>query len=228
MNREQVIADGDFALIGIAHENGFGDFSFKHVLQSLRPLFVQWNIFRPDRDHRSLILLQIGRWNKAQNPFFGFQLSRLAVAIDLDDLAFDEIGQTQEGRGKSAFRPGVKLMRRADFDQHATVHHGDLVGNRQRFGLIVSHKNRRNVRSPLQRLDLGTHLNTELRIKIAQRLVEQHDLRLVDERSRKRDALLLAAGKFRRRTILQSIEADNFQNVADPALNFILGPSVDG
>src|SRR5690242_6488662 len=118
-------------------------------------------------------------------------------------------------------------MRRADFDQDAAVHDRNLIGNRQRFGLIVGDENRRDVRSPLQRLDLRTHLHAQFRIKVAERLVEQHHLGLIHERARERDALLLPAGKLRSWTVFQSVETDDLQNIRDFALDFILLASLN-
>ena len=63
-------------------------------------------------------------------------------------------------------------MRCADFDQRAGVHDRDLIGDGQGFGLIMGNENRRDAGAPLQRFDLRPHLYAELRVEIAQRLVE--------------------------------------------------------
>ena len=48
----------------------------------------------------------------------------------------------------------------------------------------------------LDRLQLDLHLLAQLQVERAQRLVEQQDLGLVDDRAGERDALLLPAGEL--------------------------------
>ena len=119
-------------------------------------------------------------------------------------------------------------MRRADFDQQTAVHHGDLVGDRQGFGLIVGDEDRRDVGAPLQRFDFRTHLHAQLGVEVAQRLVQQHDLRLVDERAGEGDPLLLAAGEFWRWAVFQAVETDDLEHVTNPFLDLILRFALDG
>ena len=52
-------------------------------------------------------------------------------------------------------------------------------------------------------LQLELHLLAQLQVERAERLVEKQHLRLVDERARERDALLLAAGELARLPLLQ-------------------------
>ena len=101
-------------------------------------------------------------------------------------------------------------MRRAHFDQFPRVHHGDLIGNSERFGLVVGDKNSRDVDPSLERLDLEPHLHSQLRVQVAQGLVQKHDLGLVHQGPGKSDPLLLAAGEFRRRPVFQTVQPDDF------------------
>src|SRR5882757_253973 len=61
----------------------------------------------------------------------------------------------------------------------------------------------------LQPLELAAHLVAQLRIEVRERLVEQQQPRLVHDRARERDPLLLAAGQPRCRTLLKAIKIDN-------------------
>ena len=62
-------------------------------------------------------------------------------------------------------------------------------------------------------LDDGAHLHAELRVQIGQRLVHQQDVRLDDQRTRQRDALLLAAGEAIRHTVGIFIHMDKLQGI---------------
>ena len=59
----------------------------------------------------------------------------------------------------------------------------------------------RTERPPLQPLELGAHPDAQERVERRERLVEQEDLRLGDERAGERDALLLAAGELGRKPL---------------------------
>jgi hypothetical protein len=55
----------------------------------------------------------------------------------------------------------------------------------------------------LDALQLDLHLLAELEVERAERLVEQQDLRVVDDRAGERDPLALAAGQLRRLALHQ-------------------------
>ena len=50
---------------------------------------------------------------------------------------------------------------------------------------------------------LGSHLGTELRVQVGQRLVQQEDLRLTDDSTAQRNTLTLTAGQSLRLTVEQ-------------------------
>ena len=58
----------------------------------------------------------------------------------------------------------------------------------------------------LQALQLEAHPLAQLRVEVGQRLVEQQQRRLHDQRAREREALLLAAGELRRLAVGQLVE----------------------
>ena len=65
----------------------------------------------------------------------------------------------------------------------------------------------------LDALQLQLHLLAELEIERAERLVEQQHLRVVDERARERDALLLAAGQLLRLSLPAAGEIDELEHL---------------
>ena len=62
----------------------------------------------------------------------------------------------------------------------------------------------------MQRGDFRAHLDAQLRIEIRQRLVEQEDRRIADNRASDRDALPLAARKLCRPSLEQGVELQHF------------------
>ena len=67
----------------------------------------------------------------------------------------------------------------------------------ERLFLVVGDVDEGDAQLLLHRLELDLHLLAQLQIQRAQRLVQQQHLRLVDQRARDGDALLLAAGQRR-------------------------------
>ena len=83
----------------------------------------------------------------------------------------------------------------------ALVHHDDEVGERQRLVLAVRDMDEGDAELLLQAAQLGAHPHAQERVERRQRLVEQQDLRIGDQRARQRDALLLAARQLRRHAL---------------------------
>ena len=70
----------------------------------------------------------------------------------------------------------------------------------------------------LDALQLELHLLAQLQVERAERLVEQQHARMVDERPRERDALLLAARELARLPLLEQAEPDELERVAHALL----------
>ena len=111
----------------------------------------------------------------------------------------------------------IDLLRRAVLLQPAAVDHRDLVGQRQRLGLVVGDVDEGDAGAALQALQLDAHLLAELGVEVGQRLVEQQDFRLDHEAAGQRHALLLAAGELVRIALLQPGQIDQRQRVARPS-----------
>ena len=62
----------------------------------------------------------------------------------------------------------------------------------------------------MQRGDFRAHLDAQLRIEIRQRLVEQEDRRIANNRASDRDALPLATRKLRRPSLEQGFQLQHF------------------
>ena len=105
--------------------------------------------------------------------------------------------RADEARDEQRCRPLVEILGRALLLDPARVHDDDAVGHRRRLDLIVGHEDRRHAELALDAPDLGAHRQPERRVEIGQRLVEQQQMRPLDQRAGERHALLLAARELR-------------------------------
>ena len=103
----------------------------------------------------------------------------------------------------------VELERRADLLDAAFLHDDDAVGHRHRLDLVVGDVDRRRLQPLVQGLDLGAHRHAQLGVEVAQRFVEQKDLRIAQDRAPHRDALALPARELARMPVEQLVEVED-------------------
>ena len=101
----------------------------------------------------------------------------------------------------SVSRRAVHALRRALLFDLAVVEQQDAVRDRHRFGLVVRDHQRRQAQAHDQFAQEGARFFAQLGVEVGQRLVEQDHRRVVDQRARNRDALLLAARQLVRKAL---------------------------
>ena len=121
----------------------------------------------------------------------------------------------------------VELARARDLLDQSAVHDGDAVAHRERLFLVVRDVHERRLRARLDLLELELHLLAQLEVERAERLVEQQRRRLVDERAREGDALLLAAGELSRLALLHALEAHRAQRGRDARAHVVTAHALD-
>ena len=126
-----------------------------------------------------------------------------------------QVHQPHEVGDHAVCRVGIDLERRAVLLQAPAAHHRDLIGERQRLGLVVRDVDEGDAGAALQLLELGAHALAQLGVEIGQRLVEQQDRRLDHQRARERDALLLAARELVGVAALEAGEIDQRERLLD-------------
>jgi hypothetical protein len=99
------------------------------------------------------------------------------------------------------------------------VHHHHTVGHRQRFFLVVGDHDRSHPQLALQCADLAAQAFAHLGIEGGERLVEQQQAGLGGQRTRERDALLLAARALRRVLGPGVGQADQGQQFLHPCIH---------
>ncbi len=88
----------------------------------------------------------------------------------------------------------IEVLRPADLLDAAAIHHHDAIGKRHRLDLVMGDIDRGRLHLLVHALDLGSHLHAQLRVQIAQWLVEQKYFRITHDGTAHRNSLPLAAG----------------------------------
>ena len=113
------------------------------------------------------------------------------------DGGLEHIDRADELADEPRARSLVDVGRAAHLLDAAAVHDDDAIGERHALGLIVRHEHHGDARLLLEVLELGAHVDPQLGVQIAERLVQEQQLRLEDHGPGERDALLLATRKLR-------------------------------
>ena len=106
--------------------------------------------------------------------------------------------------------------------KHAGAHDGDAVAHCHGLDLVVGDVERRHAQASLDAGDLGSHLDTELRVEVGKGLVHQEDARLAYDRAPHRDALALSAGELARLAVDPFGEAEKLDRFVDLRLDLRL------
>ena len=131
----------------------------------------------------------------------------------------------------------IKLVGRAGLDDPALAQHGDALAHGQRLELVGGGVHHGHAELAVQPLELGAGVVAQLGVEIGQRLVEQQEVGLLDQRAADREALLLAAGQgggpARERVADAEHRGDRIDPLADlgagyPALAQRVGEIVEG
>jgi hypothetical protein len=97
------------------------------------------------------------------------------------------------------------------FEQAAQVHYADAVGEREGLFLVVRDQHGGDAELALHAADGPAQLLADLGVQRAEGLIEQQHLRLVRQRARHGDALLLAAGELRGQALVHAFERHELQ-----------------
>ena len=120
-----------------------------------------------------------------------------------------------KARGENVRGPIIEVQRRTDLLDLTLVDHDDAVRERHRLDLIVGDIDHRALQLAVQFRQFVTHLHAQLGIEIGERLVEQEDLRIADDRPTDRDPLTLATRQLMRQPIQQHIQLQRLGREGD-------------
>ncbi|KRB55306.1 hypothetical protein ASE04_06280 [Rhizobium sp. Root708] len=116
----------------------------------------------------------------------------------------------------------VQVERTAGLLDPAAIHDDDPVSHCHRLDLIMRDIDGRRLQPLMQSLDLGTHLDAQLGVEVAQRLIEQKHFRLAHDRTPHGHALPLPARKLLRVSVHQRAERQDLARSPDLGFDFRL------
>src|SRR5438132_5861401 len=138
---------------------------------------------------------------------------------ELPAVPLEHVGDPDEAGDELGCWTLVDLGRRADLFDPALVEDREAVAHRERLLLVVRDVDERDADLAdltLDALELDLHLLPQLQVERTERLVQQQDLRAVDERARERDPLTLASGELHRLPLAETGQPDDLQRFLDP------------
>ena len=171
------------------------------------------------REHDVLGAHDDGRLVTTAQPFgpavdleIRFAEPHVAIAVGAEQ----QIGAAQELGHEPRAGALVERARLADLLQPASVHDADAVGHAEGFFLVVRDEHRRDTDGSLNLANGAPQLLANFRVERTERLVEQQHARLVRERARECDALLLAARQLARQAMVVTFERNELQQLRAP------------
>ena len=114
----------------------------------------------------------------------------------------------------------VDLFGPAHLKEASLVHDPDPIGHGQSLFLVVSDVDEGDADPALQVLELDLHRLSQLEIEGSERLVEEQDFRLVDQRPGQCHPLLHATGELTRSSVGPFGELDLVEHPTHPSLDF--------
>ena len=119
-----------------------------------------------------------------------------------------DVGGADEIGDEAGFGLGVDLRRGADLGDFAVVEHGEAVGHRQRFVLVVGDEDEGDAKALLQGFQLVLHGLAEFEVERTEGFIQQQDFGFIDQSAGEGDALALAAGKLAGLAAAVGVEMD--------------------
>src|SRR5882762_4468597 len=129
------------------------------------------------------------------------------------DDGFGEFGQVHRRGAAKSSDEGIRgvvvdFRRRTELVDNAFVEYQDAVAHRHSFHLIVRDIDRGSADAAVKALKLLARRGAQFGVKVGERLVEQEDGGLADDRAGKRDPLAFATGKLARLALEQCTYAE--------------------
>ena len=152
----------------------------------------------------------------------GLGLDVDGLAVTADDLARQEVRRADELRDELVVGRLVDLPRATELQHAALLHHRDRGRERQRLDLVVGDVDGGDAELALEPLQLVAQRLAQLGVEVGQRLVEQQQRRLDDDRPGQREALLLATGELGGLAVGEVSELHGLEHLGDAVGDLLL------
>ena len=194
--KHRELVDGLRTLIALT-----GDARGEPIVGLRLPMRAEPNVLGPNRDLDRFATLYVGQHHRRESMATGLDDAELAVA--LEDAARDQARRTGEIRHEQVGRTIIDLIRGRQLQKLTVAHDTDAVAEHHRLGLIVGDVNRRDPGLLDDAPQVVAQPQPQLRVEIAQRLVEKKELGFIDKAARQRHTLHLPAGERHHRAICE-------------------------
>ena len=144
-----------------------------------------------------------------------FALQGRRAASDIAAAQQVHAGLSDEGRNEGVRRVLVEVFRIAQLLHCAGAQHGDPVGDRERVELIVGHHDHGGAEFSLEPPNLASHRLSQTGVEVADRLVEQVQVRLLHDRAADRHPLLFPSGNRLDSPIEERFDAEQTRDAFD-------------
>ena len=180
---------------------------------------MRLDVMRPDPDRVGAIRNRLPAGRRHPIP------ARRAMTIRspvLDDLRGVDRRIGEHPRRQQALRPAIDVRGRPVLHDAAFVHQRGMAAEQQGLDRLGGGIDHRAVAAGEQLRQLVAQLLAQLVVEIGERLVEQHEIGVLDERPGDRGALLLAAGQLVRHAPQHRRDAHQLGDPGDPVVELAL------
>src|SRR5262249_55628249 len=198
-----------------------GEARFDHAAHAERPALAggavaELDLLGPDQDayrRGLLVLLPRGKLQRQRSEF----------RAPLPGSPLEDRPRAQERGRVERTRGPVELLGLPDLDQAPALDDSDPVGDLEGLLLVVRDEDGRQA----DLAEAPAKLRPDLHVQRAEGLVQQEDLRLVGQRPRQGDPLLLAARELARVALAEASEADEVEQLLALLLAVAAGDAPD-
>ena len=147
----------------------------------------------------------------------------VAAFVEEDGIEDVHLGSADKGSDEEVGGIFVKNLGSCDLLDDTVLHADDTSTHGHSLDLVVGNVDKGGSELLMELGELGSHLSTELSVKVGERLVEEEDLGVTDDGTAESDTLLLTAGESLGLSVEQVSNVEDLSCFFDAALDLFLG-----
>ena len=152
----------------------------------------------------------------------------VSVAALIEESCVEDVhlGSADKGSDEQVGGIFVENLGSCDLLDDTVLHADDTGTHGHSLDLVVGNVDKGGSELLMELGELGSHLSTELSVKVGERLVEEEDLGVTDDGTAESDTLLLTAGESLGLSVEQVSNVEDLSCFFDAALDLFLGSLV--